>query len=346
MRRRRLSKKRRLLLFIFFLLIVSNISFYGLLLNYYYYNHPNLVVNWGMLNNIICIVATIIILGFISTRLPQFRKMGDSSIYEMSYLIILGLLSIVVSYFNKTTNVDSFLGPFLEIFKVLSILLLLLIIATKSKAFQSIISRKVGRKALIYCFIIFAIIGCVSSVYYTPVHGSMVTVRELVVMISGLFAGPYVGIPVGVIAGVFSLFYNHTATSIPCMVSTIIAGILGSILYVCNDRKFLRGFPAALLMFLYSGFMMLLIILFTPENISIPYINDIYLLTAFSSVLGMVLFKMIVKEEKTGESISYEELRINELENTLEEYEDRMDNLEEDIRFLKRKVMKKQKKNK
>ena len=81
---------------------------------------------------------------------------------------------------------------------------------------------------------------------------------------------------------------------------------------------------------------MLLIILMTPPNISVPYVSDIYPLMLFASVLGIILFRMIIKEEKSGkEAITYEQLRIRELENTLEEYEDRFDRLEEDVELLK-----------
>ena len=328
------SQKKLVLLILSLVLIISNIAFIGLLARYYYFHHPDFYVSWAMFNHVLGIVAAIIILGFISTRLPQFRRMSDSSIYEISYLIVIGLLSIVVSFFNKSTNVDGFLDPFLEIFKVMSILLILLIIATKAKSFQSILNRKIGRKALVYCFLIFAIIGCISSMYFARVHNSMVTVTNLVVMISGLFAGPYVGIPVGVVSGGFRFMYGDPI-AFPCMVSTVIAGIVGSLIYVCNDGRFMRGMPSVVLMFLYSGFSMLLIILLTPESISVPYVNDIYPLTVFSSVLGMILFRMFIKEEKTKDDISYEELRIRELENTMDEYEDKLERLEEEIEILK-----------
>ena len=90
-------------------------------------------------------------------------------------------------------------------------------------------------------------------------------------------------------------------------------------------------------MFLYVGFEMLLILWLTPPNISIPYINDLSPLMLFGSVLGMILFIMIFREVKSDKEVSYEELRIRELENTLEEYDDEMDNLREDIELLKKK---------
>ena len=331
----KINYKKLVLLIVFLVLLISNLVFFGMFIKYYMTHNINFKISWSFLNSLFAIVATIIILGFISTRLPQFRNMGDSSIYEVGYLIIIGLLSILISYFNKSTENFFIIDPFIDVFKVLSILLILVIIATKTKAFQSIINKKIGWKALLYCFIIFSILGCISSMYAIPVHDSIVSVRELIVMISGLFGGPFVGIPVGFVAGGFRFMYGG-ATALPCALSTIIAGFIGSIIYVCNDGKFLKGFPSVLLMFLYTGFSMLLIILLTPPNISVPYVSGIYPLMLFASVLGIILFRMIIKEEKSGTEITYEQLRIRELENTLEEYEDRFDKLEEDVEILKR----------
>lgn len=82
---------------------------------------------------------------------------------------------------------------------------------------------------------------------------------------------------------------------------------------------------------------MLLIVVMTPSYISIAYIRNIYILTVFGSVIGMVIFSMILNETKRNKfsGISYEELKIKEMENTLDEFNDRIENLEEEIEELK-----------
>lgn len=158
----------------------------------------------------------------------------------------------------------------------------------------------------------------------------------MVVMTAGLFGGPVLGIPVGIISGVYRLFLGGS-TAVPCSSATIICGFLGSAIYVLNGKKFLKHFWAVILMFLYIGFEMLLIVWMSPQNISIPYVQDIYPLMLFGNVLGMILFIMIVREEKKPD-IDYEELRMRELQNTLDEYQDKVEQLEEDVEFLKKKI--------
>ena len=89
-------------------------------------------------------------------------------------------------------------------------------------------------------------------------------------------------------------------------------------------------------MFLFVGFEMLLVVWMCPD-ISIPYVQNLYPLMVFANVVGMVLFLMIIKEDRKPK-VDYEELRIRELENTLDEYQDRVDQLEDDVEFLKNKI--------
>ena len=331
----KLKHKNLLWLFIFLILLVSNGVLYVSLLKFYFAKHA-FDFSLNFINYILTMGSAIIIFGFISTRLPQFRNMGDSSIYEIGYLVIIGIFSIVISYFNESTHANALFMPFLNMFKVLSVMLILMLIATKTSFFKNIMHGKFTKKDLFFTFVVFSVLGCVASVYTIPINDAFANVRNLIILIAGLFGGPFVGIPAGLVSGGFR-FFEGGATALPCSLATVIAGFVGSAVYLINNKKFLRGKYAVILMFLYVGFEMLIIIFLTPQNISIPYINDIYPLMLFGQVLGMVLFIMIFREVKSDKAISYEELRINELENTLEEYEDVIDKLQEDVDLLKKK---------
>lgn len=332
--RKTLLRNKFIIYLIYLVLLISNIVLYFYLIRYYV-NEFDFKLTLNTVNNILSIIAAIIILGFISTRLPQFRKLGDSSIYEISYLIIIGLLSIIVSYFNKSTNTEALIDPFLNMFKILSFILILMVIATKTEAFKNMLHAKAGRRDMIFILIFFSFLGCLSSVYYIYVNDTLATVRTLIIMIGGLFGGPYIGIPSGIIAALFRL-YQGGASAFPDAIATVLSGVIASVIFKLNDGKFPHTVPSAILIFLFIGLEMLLIMFLTPPTISVPLINKIYPLMLFAGVVGMILFKMITKEAKTGVSeISYEELRINELENTLDEYNDKLEQLEEEIELIK-----------
>ena len=91
-------------------------------------------------------------------------------------------------------------------------------------------------------------------------------------------------------------------------------------------------------MFLYVGFDMLLILILTPERVSISYISKIYPIILFASLTGMILFIMILKESKDKKKkMSYEELKIMEFENILDEYDEKIEELENKIEELSEK---------
>lgn len=322
---------------IFLILFISNIILYAALITHYFYYY-DIYIRINTVNNLFSMIAAIIILGFITTRLPQLRKLGDSSIYEIGYLIIIGILSMVVSYFNKSTNTETFFAPYLDMFKVLSVMLILMLIATKTKPFQNMLKGKLTAKNQFLCLVIFTILGCLASKYHIYVGSTPANVRCLIMMVGGLFGGPFVGIPSAIISGGFR-FIQGGPTAFPCAVSTILAGLIGSLIFIWNNHKILRGVHTVVLMFLFTGLEMLLIVLLTPKEISFGYVENVYPLMMFASVVGMILFLMIVREEKDNDKkvISYEELRINEMEHTLDEYMDKVDQLEEEIEYLKNK---------
>lgn len=334
-RRRKVNIKYLGYLLIFLVLFISNIILYVSFFKYAV-THDVIHISFEVINNLLTMVSAIIIFGFISTRLPQFRNLGDSSIYEIGYLIIIGIFSILISYFNQSTNSATFFMPFLNMFKVLSVMLILMLIATKTRFFKNIMHKKFTKVDLFFTFVIFAILGCLASMYTIPVNNSFANVRNLIILIGGLFGGPFVGIPAGIVSGGFR-FVEGGVTALPCSLATVIAGFVGSAIYILNNKKFLNGKFSVLLMFLYVGFEMALIVWLTPPNISITYISDIYPLMLFGSVLGMILFVMIFREVKSDTGLSYEEFRIRELENTLDEFDDEIEKLKEDVELLKEK---------
>ena len=319
---------------IFLVLLILNIILYAFLIRYYLTNY-NFDISLRSLSNIATMISAIILFGFISTRLPQFRKFGDSSIYEVSYLLLFGMLSIVISYFNKSTNTETFFAPYLEMFKILSIMIIFTLIATKIKSFKDILNGKITRRNQLICLVIFTALGCIASKYHVYVGDTPANVRCLIIMIGGLFGGPVVGIPSAIISGGFR-YIQGGVTAFPCAVTTVIAGIIGSLIYVWNGKKFINNVPAVLLMFLFTGFEMLMIVMLTPDYISFPFITDIYPLMLFASVIGMVLFLMIVREGRIKKKeISYEELRFKEMENSLYELSEKVEELEDEIESLR-----------
>ena len=341
------------ILILFTILFFFNIAFYFNMLAYMVIIQ-NLDI--AILHDLLTIFSAIIILGFISTRLPKLKQITDGSVYEIAYLVIMGLLSITISYFNKSTNGESLWAPFLEMFRMLSVVLILTYVATKSKSFKAIIKGDFSRNTIFWQILICSVLGVLASYFTMDVNGVPANARNLVVMISALLGGPYLGLPVAIISGVWRYFLGGP-TALACGVSTVLAGVIGSAVFRWNGGKFLRAYKAALLMFLFSGFDMFVVTVLTPKPDGVIIANAVYAPMTFAAVLGILLFSMFLGEKKEEEGIS-DELkqtiednsskisdntdiidlntdRIIELSKELNKYKDKVDKLEEELEKIK-----------
>ena len=319
---------------IYLLLLISNIVLViGLI---YYYSKVNIKIEIETIDNLFTILATILILAFISSRLPRLRERG-SSLYDIGYLVIITVVGLMTSYFNSNVDETMIFGPFLEMFKVLSVIILFILLATKLRPFKEMLHGKFTKKNQIICLIVFTALGLFASNYHTYIGDTPANVRCMVVMISGLFGGPFIGIPVGLISGAYR-FTLGGATAVPCAISTVISGIIGSLIFMWNDKKFPKTLSAILLMFLFTGFEMLMIVIMSPPDISFPFIHTVYPIMLFASVIGIILVSIVIKEErqKSNPSLSPEEKKILKLENKLAKTNEKVEKLESKIEDLKK----------
>lgn len=276
------------------LLIISNII---LLIGLFYYSlKTGLKIKFTTFNNILTILLPIAVLAYITVKLPKLRERG-STLYDISYLVIITVVSIMTSYFDDSIDMSQLFGPYLEMFKELCVILVFLLLSTKLKSLRKILYGKHSLRHLIVCIVIFSLLGLYSSKFHINVDGSPANVRCLIVMISGLFGGPFVGLPVGLITGIYRYSLGGL-TALPCAISTVLSGIVGSLIYVLNDKKFPKPIHAIVLMFLFTGFEMLMLFVLSPPEISFKHIRDIYPIMLFASVIGIALFSIVIKEER------------------------------------------------
>lgn len=340
----------RKILILFLILVIFNLALYIILFNYMFDISK---IDMLVLEDFITINSALIILGFTTTRLPKYRKKRSGAIYELTYFIILGLLSITVSFFNEATNSRSIWMPFIEMFKMLSVMLILTYVATKSKSFKAIARGDHSRKAIAWQIVICSILGVLASYLTLDINGVPANARGLVVMISAMLGGPYVGIPVGIISGLWR-FSMGGSTAAACCIGTILAGIVGGIVHRWNGNQFLSTHKAVLLMFLYSGFDMFLITALTPSPDGLIYASTLYGPMTFAAVFGMFLFSLFLdekREEKTADDddcITEMSRELNECKakadeagRELEEHRNRIEELERELGELKESVGKK-----
>lgn len=319
----RLKFKNNTVFAIFIVLIIANLLFFYIFVSNLKLTNDSLYD----FEDLGLILSSIIIFAFISSKLPKLRKLGDSSLYDVTYFLILALITLFISYYNSVINTFMSLGSFLDMFNILAVSLIFMIVAMQTRIFKAVVRGEKSRRNLIYCAIIFSILGVLASISIF-IDKSPANVRTMTILIGSMLGGPIVGIPSAIVAALFRLSLGGV-TAVPCSISTILCGFIGSAVYILNGRRFLNSTKSAILMFLMVGLEMLFILLYVPSSMDVQLVNSIYPPMLFGSVVGIVLFKLVIKdnEEKSKNKKDIHE-EVAELKESLKEHEEKIDRLE------------------
>ena len=319
----RLKFKNNTVFAIFIVLIIANLLFFYIFISNLKLTNDSLYD----FEDLGLILSSIIIFAFISSKLPKLRKLGDSSLYDVTYFLILALITLFISYYNSVINTFMSLGSFLDMFNILAVSLIFMIVAMQTRIFKAVVRGEKSRRNLIYCAIIFSILGVLASISIF-IDKSPANVRTMTILIGSMLGGPIVGIPSAIVAALFRLSLGGV-TAVPCSISTILCGFIGSAVYILNGRRFLNSTKSAILMFLMVGLEMLFILLYVPSSMDVQLVNSIYPPMLFGSVVGIVLFKLVIKdnEEKSKNKKDIHE-EVAELKESLKEHEEKIDRLE------------------
>lgn len=172
------------------------------------------------------------------------------------------------------------------------LLLACLFVITRLQSFRNIFQRDTYRKKdyLIAC-IVFSAFAILSTYTGLNVEGSLVNVRTITIVSGGIIFGPFVGITTGVISGVHRYLIDiGGVTSIPCLISSISAGIISGYINKKVQRKYrwIAGIIAG--MFSESITMILILLLSKPHELGYDIVSKI----ALPMILGQVCVGFIV----------------------------------------------------
>ena len=160
-----------------------------------------------------------------------------------------------------------------------SLLVMLFLLISRLNTFKKIFEKeKYSKKDLAVISIIFTSLAIMAT--YNGIHykGSIVNTRIISIVSGGVLFGPVVSIPAGFIAGAHRYFIDPGGmTSIPCFISSVMAGILSGIAHKKIPRSS-RAFWGILVGMISENITIFLIYFISkPTNLAIDIIRSIYL---------------------------------------------------------------------
>ncbi|MDN4619586.1 sensor histidine kinase [Paenibacillus sp. PsM32] len=180
----------------------------------------------------------------------------------------------------------------LQLFERAALLLICLYFLTRLSHFRQIFQKDIlFKKDLLIISIIFSGFAVFGTYTGINVEGSLVNVRIIAVMAGGILFGWPVGIVTGVVSGLHRYLIDiDGVTSLPCLITSIIAGIVSGYIHkkIKRNRRWIVGIIAG--MFCEALTMFLILVMAEPAQLG----REIVSIIALPMILGQVSVGLIV----------------------------------------------------
>ncbi|MBD1577342.1 histidine kinase [Vibrio sp. S11_S32] len=189
-------------------------------------------------------------------------------------------------------------SQFLMLFEVLeraALMLTALFLLTQAKLFKNIMNKQASERktfevALIsLLFIFFAIFSTYTGV---EVEGSLINVRIIAIVSGGILFGPWVGLPAGILSGIHRYLIDIDGpTSIPCLITSILAGVLSTVVHKHTEKKDYMCYGIGAGIFCECLTMFLIVMLAKEKELALSIVSNI----ALPMILGSTCIGLIIK---------------------------------------------------
>lgn len=139
---------------------------------------------------------------------------------------------------------------------------------------------------LLLVFGLLSIYGTLSAV---TVEDAYCNVRDLAPLLGGLLGGPIVGIGAGLVGGLFRLTAGGP-TMVPCAISCLISGAVGSFVFVYGKGKVVSPLVGLATAGLIECVHMLLVAAFGYINIAFELIGPMVVATSVGAWFGLTVY--------------------------------------------------------
>lgn len=183
-----------------------------------------------------------------------------------------------------------------------TLLLVCLFVITRMQSFREIfLKESYEKKDYVILCTVFSIFAVMATYTGLNVEGSLVNVRIITIVSGGIIFGPVVGIVTGVVSGLHRYFIDiHGITSLPCLISSITAGLVSGFINRKIKKKYrwIAGIAAGMLCEILT--MLLILVLSKPHSLGLDIVSKIAIPMIFGeiSVGFIVLLVQSVEDDK------------------------------------------------
>ncbi len=178
---------------------------------------------------------------------------------------------------------------------------------TQIESVRRVISQKAKWSDTIFFILFFggfSIFGTYTGIVLPS--GAISSIRDLGPLVAGLVAGPLVGLGAGLIGGIHR-FLLGGFSCVPCGIATVLAGLIGGLVYLIAKKKLISIFHAMLLAIgveLIHGLIVLLIAEPFDEalNATFTAVPAMMIADAMGIAICFIILQRTVKEIKATQA--------------------------------------------
>jgi sigma-B regulation protein RsbU (phosphoserine phosphatase) len=197
---------------------------------------------------------------------------------------------------------STILSSLLVLLQLMCVIIVVAYLLTRSKLFSEVLLGRLTIKTQIILIIVFGALSVYGTLSGIEVMGAIVNVRDLGPMLAGLLGGPVVGVGAGLIGAAYRMSLGGF-TVYSCSLSTVLAGLIGGLIWLAVGRKFAGFTIAVLFAVLMEGLHMLLTLAIArPFSEAVAVVSAVALPMILANAAGMAVFAFIIgnlqKEKK------------------------------------------------
>ncbi|WP_250674652.1 sensor histidine kinase [Paraclostridium ghonii] len=204
-------------------------------------------------------------------------------------------------------------GIVLNLLEKTSFLIVILILMSKIKFLKNILkSEQNSKRNLIIISCVFSFLAIVGTYLGIDVEGSIANVRNIAIVSGGILFGPIVGVTAGIVAGIHRFLIDiNGITSLPCFITSVLAGILSG--YLCDkvdsDKKWLVGIICG--MFVESISMQIILLISRPHSQAVSIVKHIYIPMMVGQVGIGFLISILQSLRREKEEIAAQQAKLS-----------------------------------
>jgi len=199
---------------------------------------------------------------------------------------------------------DTILNLLISLTQYICVLMVITFIVINGRLYSTMGRQKMNFRNGALLSLIFGFFSIYGTLAGSHIFGAIANTRDLGPTLAGLVGGPLVGLGAGLI-GATHRYFMGGFTVIPCTIATILAGLIGGIVYLIKKRTIVTPFQGMLvIIFVEVIHMGLVLLLARPFNEAMLLVENISLPMIFANALGLYVYAFMIgnyrKQQETA----------------------------------------------